>query len=127
MGFGKKELDGIGELKEKETARRRKKSQSNHATTDSSEESWRATAEKRLEISLSESKEFNDLWWRAYRYLLYADNVLRDLSPAQDRLEWFINAFEVPQEAAQDFTGRPAPMEVRVDLGNTFWSLLTTF
>jgi CRISPR type I-D-associated protein Csc3/Cas10d len=100
-GFGTKELDKIGALKEKETARRRKKSQSNQATTDSSEDSWRATTEKRLEISFSESKEFNDLWWRTYRYLLYADNVLRDLSPAQDRLEWFSNAFAVPQEVVK--------------------------
>jgi hypothetical protein len=101
--FGKDELDGLGELKEKEIARKRKKSQrENHTTADRAEGSWRASAEKRLEISLSQSKEFNSLWWQARRYLLYVDSLLRDLSlsAAKDRLDWFIRQFKIRQAVA---------------------------
>lgn len=61
---------------------------------------WRDTVEERLGISLSESETFNKLWSQVRRYLLYVDTLIRDLNPAESRLEWFLQTFAVPSEAA---------------------------
>ncbi len=66
---------------------------------------WRETVEQRLGIRLLDPKEhktFNELWSRVRRYLLYVDTLLRDLNPTEDRLEWFLRTFAVPQSAADN-------------------------
>ncbi|HET90725.1 MAG TPA: type I-D CRISPR-associated protein Cas10d/Csc3, partial [Chloroflexi bacterium] len=62
---------------------------------------WRETVEQRLGILLLDPKEhrtFNELWSLVRRYLLYVDTLLRDLNPTENRLEWFIRTFALPQE-----------------------------
>lgn len=64
---------------------------------------WRDTVEERFGIQLLDPKEhktFNEQWSLVQRYLLYVDNLLRDLNPAGNRLEWFLNAFGVPEGPA---------------------------
>ena len=64
---------------------------------------WQATIEGRLGIRLLDPKShmtFSELWARTYRYLLYVDTLLRDLNPAEDRLEWFLRTFAIPQPHA---------------------------
>jgi hypothetical protein len=64
---------------------------------------WRDTVEERFGIELSDpktDKTFNEQWSLVRRYLLYVDTLLRDLNPTQDRLEWFLETFDVPQPAA---------------------------
>jgi hypothetical protein len=66
---------------------------------------WRETVEQRFGISLLDPrvyKTFNELWSLVRRYLLYVDTLLRDLNPAENRLEWFLHAFPVPQPAADN-------------------------
>ena len=107
--FGKDELDSIGQLKvnkEKETAQKEKKTGLNSVPdTGIPGRVWQVNAEVRLGVSLSESKEFNGLWWHARRYLLYVDNLLRDLAPIQDRLKWFIDEFKISKDAATTLQG----------------------
>lgn len=62
--------------------------------------SWLATFEEQFGIPLLDSKEhktFCELWSLTRRYLLYVDALLRDLNPAENRLEWFTRTFPVPQ------------------------------
>lgn len=64
---------------------------------------WRATMEQRLGIAILDPKEhktFNELWSLVRLYLLYVDTLLRDLSPATPRLEWFLQTFSVADAAA---------------------------
>lgn len=66
---------------------------------------WRDTVERRLGIRLLDPKEyrvFNDLWFRVRRYLLYVDALLRDLSPAENRLDWLLRTFVIPQPYADN-------------------------
>jgi hypothetical protein len=66
---------------------------------------WRETVEQRLGISLLDPKEhktFNELWSLVRRYLLYVDTLLRDLNPTENRLEWFLRNFLIPQYAADN-------------------------
>lgn len=66
---------------------------------------WRDTVEERLGIQLLDPKEhktFNEQWSRARRYLLYVDTLLRDLNPAENRLEWFLRTFPVPPSVADN-------------------------
>ncbi len=64
---------------------------------------WLKTVEERLGIRLLDPKEhraFNGLWSRAYRYLLFLDTLVRDLLPGENRLDWLLRTFEVPQPYA---------------------------
>lgn len=103
--FGRKELEKVGKIKinKEETAKQKKKDSDSSATPNTGipGKSWQTEAEKHLGISLSESKDFNALWWQARRYLLYVDNLLRDLAPAQNRLEWFLLEFNVSKRIAE--------------------------
>ncbi len=66
---------------------------------------WRKTVEGRLGIQLLDPKvhkTFNELWSQARRYLLYVDTLLRDLNPAENRLEWFLRVFGVPSDVADN-------------------------
>jgi len=63
---------------------------------------WSDTVEERFALSLAEPKAFNEHWSRARRYLLYVDTLLRDLNPAEDRLEWFLKAFPIPVNVADN-------------------------
>jgi len=66
---------------------------------------WRDTAEERFGIQLLDPKEhktFNELWSQVRRYLLYVDTLLRDLNPAENRLEWFLRAFPLPSDVADN-------------------------
>jgi hypothetical protein len=66
---------------------------------------WRDTVEDRFGIGLTDDeahKMFNEQWSLARRYLLYVDTLLRDLNPTQDRLEWLLEAFDVPRSAADN-------------------------
>ncbi|HDN79298.1 MAG TPA: type I-D CRISPR-associated protein Cas10d/Csc3, partial [Chloroflexi bacterium] len=69
---------------------------------------WLDTVGERFGISLSESKAFNERWFRAYRYLLYVDTLVRDLNPAEDRLSWFLEHFPVPAKAADNLRAEQA-------------------
>jgi len=65
---------------------------------------WRETVEDRFGIQLLDPKvhkTFNELWWLVRRYLLYVDGVLRDLNPAENRLEWFLRVFSLPPDVAE--------------------------
>lgn len=64
---------------------------------------WRETVEERFGIQLLDPKEhktFNELWSQVRRYLLYVDTLLRDLNPAENRLEWFLRVFSLPGDVA---------------------------
>lgn len=66
---------------------------------------WRETVEERFGIELSDPKThkaFNEQWSLTRRYLLYVDTLLRDLNPTEDRLEWFLKTFDVPQQAGDN-------------------------
>lgn len=63
---------------------------------------WRKTAEFRFDISLQEPRVFLDHWSRARRYLLYVDAVVRALKLEEDRVEWFINHFPIPNNVADN-------------------------
>ncbi|MFQ6100054.1 MAG: type I-D CRISPR-associated protein Cas10d/Csc3 [Anaerolineae bacterium] len=66
---------------------------------------WRDTVEERFGIQLLDPKEhktFNELWSQVRRYLLYVDTLLRDLNPAENRLEWFLRVFAIPQPYADN-------------------------
>ena len=66
---------------------------------------WRETVEERLGIRLLDPKEhktFNELWSLVRRYLLYLDTLVRDLAPAENRLDWFLRAFDVPSPYADN-------------------------
>lgn len=66
---------------------------------------WRDTVEARFAIELTDPKEhqtFNEYWSLVRRYLLFVDTLLRDLNPAADRLDWFLQTFEVPSPAADN-------------------------
>ena len=62
--------------------------------------------EKRYGIHITDSPErraFNERWFMAHRYLLYADSVLRDLAQLtkpKDRLDWLLRVFAVPEPYA---------------------------
>ncbi|MCX8066812.1 MAG: type I-D CRISPR-associated protein Cas10d/Csc3 [Anaerolineae bacterium] len=66
---------------------------------------WKETVEERLGIRLLDPREhraFNELWFRVRYYLLYADTLLRDLNPGEDRLEWFLSVFSLPDYVADN-------------------------
>lgn len=66
---------------------------------------WRDTVEARFGLELLDPKEhqaFNEHWSLVRRYLLFVDTLLRDLNPAADRLDWFLQTFEVPPLAADN-------------------------
>ncbi|HXF68302.1 MAG TPA: type I-D CRISPR-associated protein Cas10d/Csc3 [Thermoflexus sp.] len=80
---------------------------------------WRETVEERLGIRLLDPKEhkaFNELWSLVHRYLLYVDALLRDLNPAEDRLEWLLRTFAVPQPYA-DHLRREAEIWAKGGIG----------
>jgi hypothetical protein len=62
--------------------------------------------EKQYGIHITDSPErraFNERWFMAHRYLLYADSVLRDLAQLtepKDRLDWLLRVFAVPEPYA---------------------------
>lgn len=58
--------------------------------------SWFDTFETRFGASLSESRDFNERWFLARRYLLYVDTLLKALAPDADRLGWYAQAFNIP-------------------------------
>lgn len=59
-----------------------------------------------LGLDLNESPAFLEHWWRACRYLIYADSLVRDLIPGlaqpEPRLEWFLKNFPVPEDVARN-------------------------
>lgn len=57
---------------------------------------WSDTFQARFCTSLSESKDFNERWFLARRYLLYVDTLLKALVPDVDRLGWYAQAFNIP-------------------------------
>ncbi len=66
---------------------------------------WRESVEERLGIRLLDPKEhetFNKLWSQVDRYLCYVDTLVRDLAPAENRLDWFLRTFEVPPPYADN-------------------------
>jgi len=66
---------------------------------------WRKTVEDRFGIQLLDSREhktFNELWSQVRRYLLYVDTLLRDLNPAENRLEWFLRVFSLSSNVAEN-------------------------
>lgn len=65
------------------------------ARKDKTPEGWADQFEKRFEVSLNESKAFNEHWSLARRYLLYVDTLLHALSPQQDRLAWYAETFGI--------------------------------
>ncbi len=70
-----------------------------------SDETWRETVEQRYGITLlegDEHKTFNELWSLAWRYLLHTDTLLRDLNPGENRVEWFLTNFSIPQNVADN-------------------------
>ncbi len=80
---------------------------------------WRDTVEQRFGITLLDPKEhktFNELWSLVRRYLLYVDTLLRDLNPAENRLEWFLRHFPMPQHAADNLR-QEADMWARGGIG----------
>jgi hypothetical protein len=80
---------------------------------------WRDTVERRFDIALLDPKEhktFNELWSLVRRYLLYVDTLLRDLNPGANRLEWFLNAFGVPEGPADNLR-READIWARGGIG----------
>ncbi len=56
---------------------------------------------EKLNISLEEVKEFNQLWFTVTRYLLMVDGVVRDLLGEKDRLSWFFQTFKVRADIQQ--------------------------
>jgi hypothetical protein len=80
---------------------------------------WRESVEERLGIHLLDPKEhetFNKHWFRVNRYLRYVDTLVRDLAPAENRLEWFLRTFEVPQPYADNLR-READIWARGGIG----------
>ena len=80
---------------------------------------WRETVEERLGIRLLDPKEyetFNKLWSQVYRYLLYVDTLVRDLNPAENRVEWLLRTFSVPQPYADNLR-READIWARGGIG----------
>ncbi|MFN3763559.1 MAG: hypothetical protein ACK4WK_10215, partial [Anaerolineae bacterium] len=66
---------------------------------------WRETVEERLGIRLLDPKEhktFNELWSLVRRYLLFVDSLLRDLNPGENRLDWLLRTFAIPQPYADN-------------------------
>ncbi len=57
---------------------------------------WGEQFEERFAVSLKESKDFNERWSLARRYLLYTDSMLKALAPPQDTLAWHAEAFGLP-------------------------------
>jgi hypothetical protein len=62
---------------------------------------WMSTVEQCYGIALDEDRDFNERWSQARRYLLYVDTLVRDVAPSQDRLEYFIRTFALPQTVAE--------------------------
>jgi len=80
---------------------------------------WRESVEERLGIRLLDPKEhetFNKLWSQVDRYLRYVDAMVRDLAPAEDRLDWFLRTFEVPPPYADNLR-READIWARGGIG----------
>ena len=68
-------------------------------------EDWLENLEPNLGIQLLDQKEhklFNEHWSLVRRYLLYVDTLLRDLMPAQNRLNWFLKHFDIAPHVAQN-------------------------
>lgn len=63
---------------------------------------WADTFEARFGVSLSESKDFNERWYLARRYLLYVDTLLKALAPQCDRLAWYVQTYCVPRQALEE-------------------------
>ncbi|MGQ9467933.1 MAG: type I-D CRISPR-associated protein Cas10d/Csc3, partial [Anaerolineae bacterium] len=66
---------------------------------------WRDTMEERFGVQWLDPKEhgtFNEQWSWVWRYLRFADALLRDLNLAEDRLEWFLRTFPVPSSVADN-------------------------
>ncbi|HXH12396.1 MAG TPA: type I-D CRISPR-associated protein Cas10d/Csc3 [Alphaproteobacteria bacterium] len=63
---------------------------------------WASAVGERYRILLDESRDFNERWSQARRYLLYVDTLLRDVVPSEDRLEWFIRTFALPETVAEN-------------------------
>ena len=62
---------------------------------------WMSTVGQCYGIALDEDRDFNERWSQARRYLLYVDTLVRDVAPSQDRLEYFIRTFALPQTVAE--------------------------
>jgi hypothetical protein len=63
---------------------------------------WADTFEDRFSVSLSESKDFNERWYLARRYLLYVDTLLKALAPQRDRLAWYVQTYCVPEQVLEE-------------------------
>lgn len=63
---------------------------------------WADAFESRFGVSLSESKDFNERWFLARRYLLYVDTLLKALTPQCDRLAWYAQTFCVPEQGLEE-------------------------
>jgi hypothetical protein len=61
---------------------------------------WASGLSQRYGIALDENRDFNERWSQTRRYLLYVDTLLRDVAPSQDRLEYLIETFALPQAIA---------------------------
>ena len=59
---------------------------------------WGEQFQQRFAVSLSESKDFNERWSLARRYLLYLDTLLQTLAPQLDRLAWYADTFELSED-----------------------------
>jgi len=80
---------------------------------------WRETLEERQGIRLLDPKEhetFNKLWYQVNRYLRYVDTLVRDLAPAEHRLDWFLRVFNVPSPYADNLR-REAEIWARGGIG----------
>ena len=53
---------------------------------------------EKMNISLEEPKEFNQLWFTVNRCLLLVDSLVRDLIDRGNRLSWFIKIFDIRPE-----------------------------
>ncbi|MDJ1180255.1 type I-D CRISPR-associated protein Cas10d/Csc3 [Roseofilum sp. BLCC_M91] len=59
---------------------------------------WKETFETRFSVSLNQSKPFQEKWSLVRRYFLYLDTSLKQLAPDLDRVIWFCETFDVPEE-----------------------------
>ncbi|MBP0013791.1 MAG: type I-D CRISPR-associated protein Cas10d/Csc3 [Roseofilum sp. SBFL] len=63
-----------------------------------SPQGWLDSFEPRFDVSLDESKDFNQRWFLVRRYLLYVDGIMKGIAPDLERVNWFCDTFKVPSE-----------------------------
>ncbi len=59
---------------------------------------WRELFETRFSVILNQSKIFQDKWSLVRKYFLYLDTSLKKLAPDLDRVIWFCETFDIPEE-----------------------------